>query len=177
MRNWMAARSDSLHEISPLGSPVKTLAAGRIVESLDPRYPVGSRITAMSCWSEYDIIDTVSAPQIIADGISAVEALGPFGLNSLTAYFGLMRIGRPCPGDVLVVSGAAGSAGSVAAQLGRITGCRGTGIAGGAEKSAWLRDQGRSDDVIDYLLNTVIFALCALCPNRVDLFFVNFCED
>src|SRR3546814_5264545 len=79
MRNWMSARSDSLHEIIPLGSPVKTLAAGRIVESLDPRYPVGSRITAMSCWSEYDIIDTASTPQIIADGISAVEALGPFG--------------------------------------------------------------------------------------------------
>src|SRR3546814_6400364 len=94
MRNWMSARSDSLHEIIPLGSPVKTLAAGRIVESLDPRYPVGSRITAMSCWSEYDIIDTASTPQIIADGISAVEALGPFGLNSLIAYFELGK--APC---------------------------------------------------------------------------------
>src|SRR3546814_10565923 len=99
----------------------------------------------MSCWSEYDIIDTASTPQIIADGISAVEALGPFGLNSLTAYFGLMRVGRPCPGDVLVVSGAAGSTGSVAAQIGRIQGCRVIGIAGGAEKCTWLRDQCRID--------------------------------
>src|SRR3546814_3278800 len=83
----------------------------------------------LSCWSEYDIIDTASTPQIIADGISAVEALGPFGLNSLTAYFGLMRVGRPCPGEVLVVSGAAGSTGSVAAQIGPIQGCREIGRA------------------------------------------------
>src|SRR3546814_98819 len=127
----------------------------------------------LSCWSEYDIIDTASTPQIIADGISAVEALGPFGLNSLTAYFGLVRVCRPCPGDVLVVSGAAGSTGSVAAQIGRIQGCRVIGIAGGAEKCTWLRDQCRIDDVIDYRSQDVGSALRTLCPAGVDIFFDN----
>lgn len=173
MRNWMSSRDTSLHTIIRLGAPVQAMSASRVIESLDPAFPVGSRIVAMSSWSEYDIIDAASAPRLIDNGITPVEALGVFGLNALTAYFGLMRVGRPSQGETLVVSGAAGSTGSVAAQIGIIQGCRVIGIAGGAEKCSWLREECNISDVIDYKSEDISTALRALTPEGVDIFFDN----
>ncbi|HJT40720.1 MAG TPA: NADP-dependent oxidoreductase [Sphingobium sp.] len=174
MRNWMEAPGNSLYPSIPLGSPVKALAAGRVVDSRDDRFAVGSRVVSLSCWSDYDIIDTArTPPQPIADGITAIEAVGVFGLNTLTAYFGLMRVGQPVAGETLVVSAAAGSTGSIAAQIGRIKGCRVIGIAGGKDKCAWLIEKCRLDGVIDYRSENVAEALHALCPNGIDIFYDN----
>ncbi|NIJ37443.1 hypothetical protein FHR22_002127 [Sphingopyxis panaciterrae] len=173
MRNWMSARDASLHMIIPLGAPIQAMSASRIVESRHPAFPVGSRIVSTSKWSEFDIIDAASAPRLIDEGVTAIEALGAFGLNAMTGYFGLMRVGRPSPGETLVVSGAAGSTGSVAAQIGRIAGCRVIGIAGGAEKCSWLRNECRIEEVIDYRSDDVSSALKSLCPTGIDIFFDN----
>jgi NADPH-dependent curcumin reductase CurA len=174
MRNWMSGRSDSLHAIIPLGAPVQAVAAGRVVESRDPRYPVGARVVASSCWSEFDIIEASSSILYpVRDSLTAIDALGMVGLNSLTAYFGVTRVGQPRPGETLVVSGAAGSTGSVAAQVGRLMGCRVVGIAGGAEKCSWLKDRGAIDTVIDYKDGNVADALKDACPSGIDVFFDN----
>lgn len=174
MRNWMAEPSNSLYPCIPLGTPVQALAASRVMESQDPRYPVGSRIVSLSCWSEYHIINaTQSPPQKIPEGITAIEAVGVFGLNSLTAYFGLLRVGQPRAGETLVVSAAAGSTGSVAAQIGRIKGCRVIGIAGGKQKCSWLLEECGLDGAIDYRTQDVNAALEAHCPKGIDIFYDN----
>ncbi|RMF13423.1 MAG: NADP-dependent oxidoreductase, partial [Alphaproteobacteria bacterium] len=90
-----------------------------------------------------------------------------------TAYFGLMRIGRPEAGDTLVVSGAAGSTGATVAQLGRIMGCRVIGIAGGAEKCEWLMHEARIEAVIDYKSQDVMARLGELAPDGIDVFYDN----
>lgn len=174
MRNWMAEPRNSLHRTIELGTAVQSLSASRIVESRHPDYPVDTRIVASSSWSEWDILDlTASNPQIITEGISAVESMGTLGINTLTAYFGLTKIGKPIPGDTLVVSAAAGSVGSVVAQLGRINGCRVIGIAGSDEKCAWLKRECKIDETINYKDDDIQESLNSLCPEGVDIFFDN----
>ncbi|EWT04082.1 zinc-binding dehydrogenase, partial [Intrasporangium chromatireducens Q5-1] len=132
------------------------------------------RILTRAGWQDYSVVDTRTTDvQLVAPGISLMEALGPLGLNSLTAYFGVTRIGQPQPGDVMVVSGAAGSTGSVAAQIGKILGCRVVGIAGGSEKCDWLVNGLRLDAAIDYKCERVADRLAELCPEGVDVFYDN----
>jgi NADPH-dependent curcumin reductase CurA len=104
----------------------------------------------------------------------ALAWIGPLGLSGVTAYFGMRDVGAVKPGDHVLVSGAAGGVGQIAAQIARIEGCRVVGIAGGAEKCAWLRNELRLDDVIDYKAESDLTeAVGAACPDGVDLYFDN----
>jgi NADPH-dependent curcumin reductase CurA len=94
-------------------------------------------------------------------------------MTGLTAYFALLDVGRPQPGDTVVISGAAGAVGSVAGQIAKIKGCRAVGIAGGAEKCAWITDELGFDAAIDYKAEDVRVALRAAAPDRVDVYFDN----
>lgn len=174
MRNWMDPPGNSLYPSIPLGAPVMAPAVARVVGSADPRFPVGSRVYTISSWQDYQVIPTAQLPVVaLQDGLTFVESLGRFGLNSLTAYFGLLEVGRPQTGETLVVSAAAGATGSVAAQIGRIKGCRVIGIAGGPDKCAWLMRECRLDAVIDYKSEDVARRLAELCPQGIDVFFDN----
>ena len=99
-----------------------------------------------------------------------MSVLGPTGI---TAYFGLLEVGRPQAGETVVVSGAAGATGSVVGQIARIKGCRTIGIAGGPEKCAWLTGEARFDAAIDYKTERVDRRLAELCPKGIDVFFDN----
>ena len=94
-------------------------------------------------------------------------------LTGLTAYFGLLEIGRPTPGETVLVSGAAGATGSVVGQIAKLKSCRVIGIAGGAEKCAWLTNEGNFDAAIDYKNDDIAAKLNVLCPNGVDVYFDN----
>ena len=95
------------------------------------------------------------------------------GLTGLTAYFGLLEVGQPKQGDTVVISGAAGATGSVVGQIARLKGCRAVGIAGGAEKCAWLTEKAGFDAAIDYKSEDVGARLSELCPDGIDVFFDN----
>jgi NADPH-dependent curcumin reductase CurA len=110
-------------------------------------------------------VDTSLAP--------APVHLGALGIGGLTAYFGLLDIGRPEPGQTVVISGAAGSVGSVAGQIARIKGCRVIGIAGGEEKCRWLIEELGFDAAIDYKSGDLRAQLKANALNGVDVFFDN----
>jgi NADPH-dependent curcumin reductase CurA len=99
--------------------------------------------------------------------------LGVLGLSGMTAYFGLLDIGKAEAGETVVVSGAAGSVGSIAGQIARIKGCRSVGIAGGAEKCAWLVDELGFDAAIDYKAGDLRSQLKEAAPDRVDVYFDN----
>jgi len=145
-----------------------------VIASADARFPVNSQVSAISSWQDYEVLDTTErSVRPVPPHASLVEAMGPLGMNALTAYFGLRRIGAPEVGDTLLVSGAAGSAGSIAAQIGKIMGARVVGIAGGPEKCDWLLSECGLDAAIDYKEGSLTQQVAAACPEGVDVFFDN----
>ena len=174
MRNWMDPPGNSLYPSIPLGNPVMAPAVGRVVKSGNPNIAEGARISTIGSWQDYEIINTDERPVIpIADGLSFTDAMGRFGLNSLTAYFGTLEVGQLKAGETMVVSGAAGSTGSVASQIGKIHGAKVIGIAGGPAKCQWLTDSCGLDAAIDYKSENVSERLHALCPDGIDVFYDN----
>lgn len=174
MRNWMDPQSNSMYPSIDLGAPVIATCAGRVMASTDERFPVNSRVTMIGHWQEFDVVESVVWPvRSVPEGQTLIEAMGPFGMNALTAYFGVNAVGRPKAGETMLVSGAAGSTGSVAAQIGKILGCRVIGVAGGPRKCEWLIDELGLDGAIDYRQGSLIEQVQQVCPEGVDVFFDN----
>lgn len=160
----------------PLDAPVLSSATAEVVRSNNPNLPVGKSIMTMMGWQDYAVVDPTKAMlpvQIKPDDVSQADFQSLYGGNTITAYGGLLRAGQPKPGETLVVSGAAGSTGSMAAQFGKIMGCRVIGIAGGKEKCDWLRNALKLDEAIDYKSENVEARLRELCPNGVNIFYDN----
>ena len=174
MRNWMEPPGNSLHPSMSLGEPVRSAAAGYIVESANPAFKIGDRVQTPSRWQDYSTLNETSLALAtkIAPGTSYLDALGRYGLNPLTAYFGLLMVGQPKSGETLVVSAAAGSTGSIAAQIGKLKGMKVIGIAGGAKKCAWLANE-LGIDAIDYKGEDLAKRLAELAPNGIDIFYDN----
>src|SRR5688572_878556 len=171
MRGWMEDRPSYIPPVA-IGEVMRAGAVGQVIESNDPTFPVGSTVSGMFGWQEYALAGRGRATAI-APGIPLTWPLGVLGITGLTAYFGLIDIGKPQPGETVVVSGAAGATGSIAAQIARILGARAIGIAGGAHKCAWLRDEARLDAAIDYKSEDVGARLSELCPKGIDVYFDN----
>lgn len=175
MRNWMDPPGNSLYPSIPLGQPVMAPAVGRVVRSAADSLPVGSRVFMLSSWQDYAVVagGGLRPPIRLPDGISFLDGLGRYGLNPMTAYFGLLEIGQPRAQETLVVSGAAGSTGSTVCQIGKIERLHVIGIAGGAEKCAWLTNECGIDAAIDYKSEDVAARLAELCPHGINIFFDN----
>ncbi len=169
IRGWMAM--DTYLPAIEVGAPIRSGGLGEVVASNNDDYPVGSTVFGMTGWQEYAVLGPGSNP--IPDGIDPTAALSVFGITGLTAYFGLLDVGRPVAGETVLVSGAAGATGSVAGQIAKIKGCRVVGIAGSAEKCAWLTDELGFDAAINYRTDDVRSAIRTACPNGVDVFFDN----
>ena len=155
-----------------VGDVMGARGIGEVVESAAEQMPIGTKVIGPIGWQQYANLGAEVVEQIPADGPTTAW-LGPLGGTGLTAYFGLLRIGRPEPGDTVVVSGAAGAVGSVAGQIAKIMGCRTIGIAGGAQKCQWLVDEVGYDAAIDYKSERIKTRLGELCPDGVDVFFDN----
>jgi NADPH-dependent curcumin reductase CurA len=169
IRGWMAM--DTYLPAIEIGAPIRSGGLAEVIESNNEALPVGSTLFGMTGWQEYVVMDGTS--QVIPDGIDPTAALSVFGVTGLTAYFGLLDIGKPVAGETVLVSGAAGATGSVVGQIARIKGCRVVGIAGSDEKCAWLIDELGFDAAINYRTENVSAAIRAACPNGVDVFFDN----
>ncbi|HEX4455303.1 MAG TPA: NADP-dependent oxidoreductase [Kofleriaceae bacterium] len=175
MRNWMNAPGGSYRSIE-LGAPIRGPGGSQVVKSNDPRFPVDARVTLLSLWEDYSVLEPDTAPtQIIVQpaDVKLVDAMGIFGLNSCTAYFGLLRVGEAKPGETVVVSAAAGSVGSMVVQFAKIAGCRVIGIAGGRDKCDLVVREFGADAAIDYKHDNVAARLKELCPKGVDVYFDN----
>jgi NADPH-dependent curcumin reductase CurA len=169
IRGWMAM--DTYLPAIEIGAAIRSGGLAEVIESNNEALPVGSTLFGMTGWQEYVVMDGTS--QVIPDGIDPTAALSVFGVTGLTAYFGLLDIGKPVAGETVLVSGAAGATGSVVGQIARIKGCRVVGIAGSDEKCAWLIDELGFDAAINYRTENVSAAIRAACPNGVDVFFDN----
>ena len=170
MRGWIDDKPNYLPPV-PLGNVVRGMAVGEVVESKLPDIDPGDVVTGMMGWQEYAIGD--GGMRKIPAGVDPTLALSVLGLTGITAYFGLLEIGQTKEGDTVVVSGAAGATGSVVGQIAKLKGCRVVGIAGGAEKCAWLTGKAHFDAAIDYKNEDVGAQLDELCPDGIDVFFDN----
>ncbi|MFD9738420.1 NADP-dependent oxidoreductase [Umezawaea sp. NPDC059074] len=156
-----------------VGAVMRAAGVGVVVESRNPAYAVGERVIGAFGVQEHAVSDGRGLSRVDTSVAPAPTWLGLLGYPGLTAYFGLFDVGRAQAGDTVVVSGAAGAVGSVVGQLAKVRGCRVVGIAGGAEKCAWLRDELGFDATIDYKSERVGRALHAAAPDGVDVYFDN----
>ena len=172
-RGWMAG--DTYLPAVKIGEVMRSFAVGEVVESRHPAFKPGQIVQGLFGWQEFAIArpGTPSSPTPLPAGVPIETAMSVLGLTGITAYFGLLDVGRPKPGETVVVSGAAGATGSAAAQIARIAGCRVIGIAGGPEKCAYLTGELGLDGAVDYRSADPAKALRALCPKGIDVFFDN----
>ncbi len=172
MRGWM---NDVRSYVPPvgIGEVMRAGGIGRVVESRNPEYDVDDLVFGQFGIQRYAISDGRGVSLVDTQLAPAPVHLGALGLTGLTAYFGLLDIGRPEPGQTVVVSGAAGAVGSVVGQIARIKGCRVVGIAGGPEKCKWLTDQLGFDAAIDYKRDDLRQQLREETPDGVDVYFDN----
>ena len=172
-RGWMEI--DTYIPKIPLGELMLAISAGTVVESKHPGFQPGDNVTGAWGWQDYAATDGggLMPAMKLPPGVDFPAALSLFGVTGLTAYFGLLDVCSPKAGETVVVSGAAGSTGSFAAQIAKIKGCRVIGIAGGEKKCAWLTKDLGLDEAIDYRKGNVGDRLRALAPGGVDVYFDN----
>jgi NADPH-dependent curcumin reductase CurA len=155
-----------------IGDVMPGTGLGEVIESADPRFAPGDLVTGPTGWVETAVLDGDELAKV-PDGIPPTAALGVLGGTGKTAYLAFIEVGKPRPGDTVVISGAAGATGSIVGQIAKLMGCRVIGIAGGAEKCAWLVDELGFDAAIDYKAGKIRGGLKQHCPNGIDVFFDN----
>jgi NADPH-dependent curcumin reductase CurA len=172
-RGWMAG--DTYLPAVRIGEVMRAIAGGVVAESRHPGFRPGQLVTGMFGWQDWAVArpGTGAAPSPVPPGVALETALSILGLTGITAYFGLLEVGRPQPGETVVISGAAGATGAAVGQIARIKGCRVVGIAGGPEKCRRLTGELGFDAAIDYRSEDVAARLAALCPKGIDVFFDN----
>jgi len=172
-RIWMSR--DSYKPAIPLGTVMQSFAAGQVLESRHPDFKAGDLVRGDFSWQDYVVTDgkTFGGIHKILPGVSPNLALSLFGVNGITAYFGIKDVGRAKAGETVVVSGAAGATGSIAGQIAKILGCRVVGTAGSKGKCDWLVKEANFDAAIDYKSEDIGARLSELCPNGIDVFFDN----
>ncbi|MGK4000977.1 NADP-dependent oxidoreductase [Sorangium sp. So ce1036] len=164
-----------LEWLVPIGGVVQSMGAGRVVQSRNPNFAVGDLVQGAVGWQDYAVLtgEGPTAATKLLPGVPLPRALSALGLTGLTAYFGLLEVGRPRDGETVVVSGAAGATGMLVGQIAKLKGCRAIGIAGGPEKCAWLTRELGFDAAIDHKSEDVAERLRALCPQGINIYFDN----
>ncbi|HTX13326.1 MAG TPA: NADP-dependent oxidoreductase [Solirubrobacteraceae bacterium] len=172
MRGWMNEARSYVPPVG-IGEVMRAGGIGRVTESRHPNFTAGELVSGMFGVQRYALSDGQGVRTVDTSLAPVPVHLGVLGMTGLTAYFGLLDVGRPEPGQTVVVSGAAGAVGNVAGQIARIKGCRTIGIAGGPEKCEWLTEELGFDAAIDYKAGEVRADLRQYAPNGVDVYFDN----
>jgi hypothetical protein len=172
MRTWMNAGRSYVPAVE-IGEVMRGGGIGRVIDSRHPDFAAGDEVFGMFGVQRYTVSDGRGVTLVDTTLAPAPVHLGALGISGLTAYFGLLDVGRPRQGQTVVVSGAAGSVGSIAGQLARINGCRAIGIAGGPDKCRWLVEELGFDAALDYQAGDLRQQLKTHAPNGIDVFFDN----
>jgi NADPH-dependent curcumin reductase CurA len=155
-----------------LGDVMRGSGIAEVIESHHPRFAVGDMVAGLIGWTEWLVTDGAGLEKC-HPGLPPVAMLSVLGTTGMTAWCGLFKLGKPLPGDTVVVSGAAGATGSMVGQLARIAGARAIGIAGGPDKCRWLVEEAGYDAAIDYKAGDVAAQLKDLAPGGIDVVFDN----
>jgi NADPH-dependent curcumin reductase CurA len=172
MRGWMNAGASYVPAVE-IGAVMRAGGIGSVTASQHPGFAVGEQVYGAFGVQEQALSDGRGVTKIDTSAAPASTYLAALGIPGLTAYFGLLDVGRLKTGDTVVISGAAGAVGNVAGQVAKLKGCRVIGIAGGPEKCRALVDETGFDAAIDYKNQDVRKALREYAPEGVDVYFDN----
>jgi NADPH-dependent curcumin reductase len=173
MRGWVSAVANYSKPVG-LGEVMRSFAAGEILASRHPGFAVGERVSGLFGWQDYAAVPASAVTRkFLEHDLPLSASLGVLGLNGTTAYFALLEVGQPKPGETVVVSTAAGAVGSIVGQLAKLKGCRTVGITGGPEKRRQCLEEFGYDAAIDYKAGPIDAALAQAAPAGVDVYFDN----
>ena len=173
VRTWLNDQQGYLPPVQ-LGEVIRAAGIGEVVATRCAAFDVGDVVTTLSGFQEYVIIrDDIFSTPVPREAVDQLAVMSVYGPTGATAYMGMVDIGRPQPGETVVVSAAAGATGSVAGQIAKIAGARVVGIAGGPEKCRAVVEDFGFDACIDYKNDDLKAALKEHCPRRVDVYFDN----
>lgn len=172
MRGWINDVRSYMPPVG-LGETMRAFGTAEVLQSRHPRFAPGDKVTGMVGVTDHSILRGEELQHIDLAVAPAPTWLGALGLTGMTAWFGLFDVARPRPGDVVLVSGAAGAVGSIVGQLAKAHGCHVIGVAGGPEKTRWLTDELGFDAAIDYREGHLRRAIRTLAPTGIDVYFDN----
>ena len=173
MRGWVSAVANYSQPVG-IGEVMRSFAAGTVVKSRHPDFAEGDQVMGLLGWQAFALSDGSNINRKVTESDLPLSlSLGVLGLNGVTAYFGLTELGLPKPGNMVVVSTAAGAVGSAVGQIAKIMGCRTVGITGGPAKVKQCLDDFGYDAAIDYKSDDLPSALASACPQGVDVYFDN----
>ena len=173
MRSWIGSGPSYVPSVA-IGAVMRAGGIARVLESRAAGFAPGDLVQGRVNWETYPLLRADQTQKLDLEAGSAEDWIGPLGTSALTAWFGLRDIGALRPGDRLLVSGAAGGVGQIAAQIGLLEACQVVGIAGGAEKCQFLKQDLGLHGVIDYKSeNDMTAAIRRECPDGVDVYFDN----
>ncbi|MDB5871653.1 MAG: uncharacterized protein JWQ07_1095 [Ramlibacter sp.] len=173
MRGWVSAVANYSEPVA-IDAVMRSFAAGRIVQSEHPDWPVGTPVTGLFGWQDYAVVDPSGIQRRIEEtDLPLSTALGVLGINGVTAHYGLLQLGQPKAGETVVVSTAAGSVGSCVGQIAKLKGCRTVGITGGETKRQLCLDRFGYDDALDYKAPALAQRLENACAGGVDVYYDN----
>ncbi len=169
-RAWMMGKTyrDALEP----GQVMSGFTIGEVVESKAAGLAAGDIVEGDWGWQDYAALPAARLTKRTLE-VPLELLIGPLSVTGMTAYFGLLEVGRPKPGDTVLVSAAAGAVGTIVGQIARLAGCRVVGTAGGREKCDWLTHELGFDAAVDYKAGGVRRALAAACPDGIDIYFDN----
>ena len=157
-----------------LDAPMRGAVCGTVLKSNHPDYAEGAVVSGLGTWADYQIgTPETMNPMGELGSIATVDGFSTFAIVGPTAYFGLLDVGEPKAGEIVVVSAAAGAVGSIVGQIAKIKGCRVVGLTGTSEKCTWIKGELGFDSAINYRTEDVPHALAAACPNGIDIYFDN----
>jgi NADPH-dependent curcumin reductase CurA len=171
-RGWVREHASYVEPVQ-IGDVMRGLTIGVVEESRNQRFSKGDIVSGAIGWQDYGISAGSDLRGIPPGKLPLTAYLGLFGMVGMTAYFGLLDVGKPKAGETLVISGAAGAVGSIVGQIGKIVGCRVVGIAGSDPKCSWLTDELGFDAAINYKTESVVRKLHKHCPKGIDVIFEN----
>ncbi len=157
-----------------VGQPLDGGCVGQVVQSQDEKLHIGDYVLGRKGWREYYVSDGAELTKIDPHLAPVQTYLGTLGMPGLTAYVGLLDIGRPKAGETVFVSAAAGAVGTVVCQIAKLQGCRVVGSAGAPDKVTWLREVAGIDAALNYKdVGSLTAELGKHCPNGIDVYFEN----
>ncbi len=173
MRGWMDDRKSYIPPVA-IDDVMRAGTIGEVVEANNhPQFKVGDVVTGWGGVQQYSLSDGEMYYKVDTSLAPMPTYIGTLGMPGMTAYFGILEVGKIKEGDVVVVSGAAGAVGSVVGQIAKIKGCKVIGIAGGPEKCKYLIDELGFDDAIDYKNEEINAGIKRTCPKGLDVYFDN----
>lgn len=172
MRGWMNEGKSYIKQVE-LGDVMRALGVGEVVKSKSEKFKVGDFVSAGTGVQEYVVLPEKDLLKVDPSFVDLPVYLGTLGMSGMTGYFGLLDTGEPKEGETVVVSGAAGSVGSVVGQIAKIKGCRVVGIAGGKDKCDYVINELGFDACVDYKEGSLRRALKDAAPDGIDVYFDN----